>query len=303
LPTGAPALNGHTDTVPDIVGRLGAPIGLAIFTEGNHFPVLLGGEVIAPFRSWARAQAPYAGLALDNIVVVTLPQPVIVGMLLGGGLSLGNLAIEVSRASAFYPDIVMAGAAPLTRLHQASLVAAEARVFARNRGPALLVAAGNPLAIQSLHDLTRPAIRVVTASESEPGARRRYIDALEALIGQEATKSILARETGRFPGRLGIQHRDVLQAIANRDADVGIIFHHLAHYFATTFPELCAMVSLPEAEKFSSSIALAEAIDPLRVTAAKAFSEFFLVAAREIYPRYGFAMMSDAEFGAAIRLD
>jgi len=139
--------------------------------------------------------------------------------------------------------------------------------------------------------------------ENRHGVRRRYIDALEALIGQEATKSILARETGRFPGRLDIQHRDVLQAIANRDADVGIIVHHLARYFATTFPELCAMVGLPEAEKFSSSIAIVEAIDPLRAAAAKAFSEFFLVAAREIYPRYGFAMMSDAEFGAAILLD
>jgi hypothetical protein len=28
-----PALDGHTDTVPDIVGRLGVPIDLAIFTE------------------------------------------------------------------------------------------------------------------------------------------------------------------------------------------------------------------------------------------------------------------------------
>jgi hypothetical protein len=62
--------NGHTDTVPDILGRLGAPIGLAIFTEGNHFPALLGGEVIEPFR--AHAETAYSGLALDNIVVVTL---------------------------------------------------------------------------------------------------------------------------------------------------------------------------------------------------------------------------------------
>ena len=53
-PADAPALNGHTDTVPDILGRLGAPIGLAIFTEGNHFPALLGGEIIEPFRAWAR---------------------------------------------------------------------------------------------------------------------------------------------------------------------------------------------------------------------------------------------------------
>ena len=76
MPTGTSALDAHTDTVPDIVGRLGAPIGLAIFTEGNHFPALLGGEIIEPFRAWARAQPAYAGLALDNIVVVTLPQPI-----------------------------------------------------------------------------------------------------------------------------------------------------------------------------------------------------------------------------------
>ena len=75
-PADFPALDGHTGTVPDILGRLGTPIGLAIFTEGNHFPALLGGEIIEPFRAWARAQPAYAGLALDNIVVVTLPQPI-----------------------------------------------------------------------------------------------------------------------------------------------------------------------------------------------------------------------------------
>jgi hypothetical protein len=106
--------------VPDIVGRLGAPIGLAIFTEGNHFPALLGGEIIEPFR------AQYPNLVLDNIAIVTLPQPMIVGMLIGGGITLGNLTIEVSRASGFYPDIVMGGAAPLTELRKAGIVAAEA---------------------------------------------------------------------------------------------------------------------------------------------------------------------------------
>ena len=296
-------LNGHTDTVPDILGRLGAPIGLAIFTEGNHFPALLGGEIIERFRAWARAQTQYAELALDNIAVVTLPQPMIVGMLLGGGLSLGNLTIEVSRASGFYPDIVMVGAAPLTQLRRASLVEAEARIFARNRGLSLLVATGNPLHIQSLDDLTRPDIRIVMASESEPGARSQYISALEALIGQKAAKSILSHETVTFPGRLGVQHRDVLQAIAGRDADVGIIFHHVARYFAANYPELCAMVTVPGAEKFSSTIAMAQINDPLRAPAAKAFAEFFLGVAREVYPRYGFAMMNEAEFGATIRLE
>src|SRR5271155_2542475 len=203
-----PQLDGHTDTIPDIVGRLGSPTGLAIFTEGNHFPVLLGGEIIEPFRVWAPAQPQYAGLELGNIVVVTLPQPMIVGMLLGGGIALGNLTLEVSRASGFYPDIVMGGAAPLTQLHTASIVESEARVFARNRGLSLMVAAGNPLAIQRFADLARPEIRIVLASASEPGARRQYMDAIEGLIGEEATRSILSREIGAFPGRLGIQHRN-----------------------------------------------------------------------------------------------
>lgn len=70
-PADIPAFDGHTDTVPDILGRLGVPIDLAIFTEGNHFPALLGSEIIAPFRVWTRTQPRYSALALDNIVVVT----------------------------------------------------------------------------------------------------------------------------------------------------------------------------------------------------------------------------------------
>src|SRR5262245_24510092 len=45
---------GHTDTVPDIVGRIGTPASLVIFTEGNHLMVLLGDEIVGSFPSWAR---------------------------------------------------------------------------------------------------------------------------------------------------------------------------------------------------------------------------------------------------------
>ena len=300
---GFPALNGHTDTVPDVVGRLGAPISLAIFTEGNHFPALLGSEIIEPFRVWAKSQAQTAALSLDNIVIVTLPQPMIVAMLLDGGISFGNLTLEVSRASGFYPDIVMGGAAPLTRLRKASIVEREARIFARNRGLALLVAAGNPCAIQGIEDVARRELRVVMASESEPGARHQYLTALEAMAGAEAARSILAHEVQTFPGRLGIQHRDVLQAIAGRCADVGIIFHHLAQYFAAAYPQYCGMVPVPGADKFSSTIAMVPAVEPLRAPAAKAFREFFLGVAREVYPRYGFAPLGNTEFGAAVSLN
>ena len=42
---------------------------------------------------------------------------------------------------------------------------------------------------------------------------------------------------------------------------------------------------------------------PFARISGKAFSEFFLGAVREVYPRYGFATMSEAEFGATIRLE
>src|SRR5258708_5862404 len=42
---GIRAFAGHTDTVPDVVGRFGAPPGLVIFTEGNHLMALLGPEI------------------------------------------------------------------------------------------------------------------------------------------------------------------------------------------------------------------------------------------------------------------
>jgi hypothetical protein len=75
LPPGIRSFAGHTDTVPDIVGRIGTPPSLVIFTEGNHLMVLLSDDVIGAFPSWAKSQSQYADLDLDNIVVVTVPSP------------------------------------------------------------------------------------------------------------------------------------------------------------------------------------------------------------------------------------
>src|SRR5215470_4220991 len=54
LQPGIRLLAGHTDTVPDIVGRIGTPPSLVIFTEGNHLMVLLSDDIIGAFPSWAK---------------------------------------------------------------------------------------------------------------------------------------------------------------------------------------------------------------------------------------------------------
>ena len=69
------------------------------------------------------------------------------------------------------------------------------------------------------------------------------------------------------------------------------------------YSNLCTMVTVPRAEEFSSTIAMAMATDPLRAEAARGFAQFFLATAQEVYPRYGFAVMNEAEFGAAVSLE
>src|ERR1700686_845696 len=68
---------GHTDTVLDVIGRIGVPPSLVIFTEGNHLMVLSSDDIVGAFPSWAKTQPRYADLDLTNIILVTLPQPVL----------------------------------------------------------------------------------------------------------------------------------------------------------------------------------------------------------------------------------
>jgi hypothetical protein len=225
-----PALNGHTDAMPDVIGRIGAPISLAIFTEGNHFPALLSADILGRFRSTARENLKYANVDFGNIVIVTLPQPMIVSMIEHHGASFGNMTLTVDRPSGLYPDIVMGGAEPLRALRRLGVLEEKAFVFAKSRGMSLLVRRGNPLGIGKLSDLVEREARVILASQSEPGARGQYLRALEGLIGRAGGERIVAREVVDFTGRLGIQHRDVPFAVASGLADVGIIVHHLARF-------------------------------------------------------------------------
>ena len=107
LPAGVRSFVGHADTVLDVIGQIGVPPSLVIFTEGNHLMVLSSDDIVGAFPSWAKSQPQYANLDLSNVILVTLPQPILVQMIRTGGVALGNLTLDVSRTSGFYPDIFM----------------------------------------------------------------------------------------------------------------------------------------------------------------------------------------------------
>jgi hypothetical protein len=299
LQPGLRSFVGHTDTVLDVIGRIGgAPPGLVIFTEGNHLMVLSSDDVIGAFPTWAKSQPQYADLDLTNIILVTLPQPILVQMIRTGGVALGNLVLDVSRTSGVYPDIFMGYPEPLRQLHQLGVIESRARFFCKNRGVALLVRKGNPLGIHGLADVVRAGTRIALPAGD---VRAKCLAATEQLLGKSAADALMAGETS-FPGRLGIMHRDLPEMVARDYADVAFTWYHLVSYWARIFPDQFEFVGVPGAEPFFTQIALARVNDPLRAAAMKAFDEFFFARAREVYPRYDFAPMNDDEFGATLAL-
>jgi hypothetical protein len=303
LQPGIRSFAGHTDTVPDIVGRIGTPPSLAIFTEGNHLMVLLSDDIVGAFPSWAKSQPQYADLDLDNIVAVTVPQPVVVQMIRTGGIALGNLSLDVGRNSGFYPDVVMGGSDPLRQLRKLGVIEPQARFFSKNRGFALLVRKGNPFGIHGLGDVARTGARIALPDMVEEAARARYRAAVDELMGKSAADALFAAEAPHFPGRLGIVHRDLPEMVARGYADVALTQYHLISYWTRLFPNHFELVPISGAERFFVRIAFGRVIDPLRPRALKAFEEFFFSRAREVYPRYDFARMTDDEFGATLGLD
>jgi len=300
LPPDIRSFAGHTDTVPDIVGRIGAPLSLVIFTEGNHLMVVLSEDIVGAFPAWAKAQPQYADLPLDNIVVVTLPQPLCMQIIRAGAVALGNLSLDVSRQSGFYPDIFMGYPEPLRELHRLGVIEPPARFFCKNRGVALLVGKGNPLGIQSLADVTRTGARIALSDSGD--VRTQCRAAADALLGTAAADALFAAEAPSFPGRLGIMHRDLPEMVARGYADVAFTWYHLVSYWTRIFPNHFALVSVPGAEPFFTRIAWGRVSNPLRPRAAKAFEEFFFSRAKGLYPRYDFAQMNDDEYGAPLLL-
>jgi hypothetical protein len=239
--------------VLDVIGRVGALPSLVIFTEGNHLMVLSSDDIVGAFPSWAKSQPQYANLDLTNIILVTLPQPILVQMIRTGGVALGNLTLDVSRTSGFYPDMLMGYPVPLQQLHQLGVIESQARFFCKNRGVALLVRKGNALGISALTDVVRAGARIALPDLGDVRAKCRA--AADELLEKPAADAFFAAEVPSFPGRLGIMHRDLPEMVARGYADVAFTWYHLVSYWARTFPNHFEFVAVPGAEPFFTKIA------------------------------------------------
>jgi accessory colonization factor AcfC len=188
---------------------------------------------------------------------------------------------------------------PLRQLHQLGVIEPQARFFCKNRGVALLVRKGNPLGIHGLADVVRTGTRIALPDAGD--VRAKCLAATEELLGKPAAKALVVAESS-FLGRLGIMHRDLPEMVARGYAGVAFTWYHLVSYWARIFPNHFEFVAVPGAEPFFTQIALARTNNPLRSGAMKAFDEYFFSRARDVYPRYDFARMTDNEFGVTLTL-
>jgi hypothetical protein len=191
-----PRLDGLTDALTDFVGPLDGSAELTIFTEGNHYPVLLP-LVLDAFPAWCKDSGACEADA-GKILIVTLPQPMVVEMLLKGGIRRGNAIVPIGRDQHVFPDLVMGGPVPLRQLADAGILEQRAMVFARHRGLGLLLK--RDLAdIGDVETFRARAARIVLASESEPGARNQYRATLDARPARTQPPSSWRTRSAPFP--------------------------------------------------------------------------------------------------------
>ena len=173
-----------------------------IFTEGNHLMVLLSDDISA-HSDVGKSQSQFCDLDLDNIMAVTLPQPI--SSFRWCALEESRWAISPSSAESlgFY-DIVMGGPDP--RKICASWSARAAGTFLFRIAASRFVQKAISC-YSGLSDIARAGAHL-HSDVVEAGSRARTRRG-RRLIGKSAADAFFAMEVRHFPGRLRCTHRDV----------------------------------------------------------------------------------------------
>ena len=203
---------------------------LVVFSDGNHHMALA--ECVEAFVR----RSP----GLHEVFYTTTPPSVYLAMLRTGELNLGNLTLRVR------PNVVIGPRDLVERLHAEGETGAPV-AFARSRGNAYLVRAGNPKGIRGVADLLRPdVVPFMSNPDTEAASYGVYRETMLATarirgIDVGALKRRLAGESGEAgsgPIVFGerIHHREAPQALADGEADVAMVYYHLALRYMRVFP-------------------------------------------------------------------
>jgi hypothetical protein len=207
--------------------------GLVVFSDGNHHMALEAS--LQTFRQ----QYP----EVNDIFYATTPPSVIVNLLTQGQIVLGNLTL--SRL----PHVFVSPPGIMEKLKQGGHVVSH-QCFMRSRCNVLLVRKGNPKNIQGIADLLRDDVRMFISNPvTEKASYDVYAETLLGLADEQGlatddVRDLLSGNSGRLVTGSRIHHRETPQCLYEEQADVAIIYYHLALRYTRIFPNIFELIPL-----------------------------------------------------------
>lgn len=182
-------------------------------------------------------------------------------------LTFGNVRLEC------LPSVAVGPAGLMQTLKKLDVIVGEPVPVIRNYGNVILVKKGNPKKINSIWDLGRADIKVVTSNpDSEKGSFTNYSESIYNIAANDPYRpsnwtaeklynvifnntlpvkndalnkfNDKSRYSQKWLSGKRIHHREVPWSVAYGQADAGLMFYHLGLYMVRTFPDLFEIVPL-----------------------------------------------------------
>lgn len=256
------------DNVPDIYGDINDP-QLVVFFAGNQFMCL-----DSLFASFKKSYPQY-----QRIFAETLPPGILYKQIQDGGITIGNMHIDIQ------PDIYTAGK---RRMDEAAPLMSDTAIYAYN-DLAIMVYKGNPKKIKSLEDLSRNDIRLTMPNPQWEGIAKQINNSLEKAGGKQLQEDIMTKKVAKGTTYLTkIHHRESPLRIMNQESDAGVVWSTEAKYQISLHHPV-ALIPIPTGQNVRATYMIGILKKAQHKQAAKDFYHFLLSAeGKRIYASYGF---------------
>ena len=260
------------DNVPDLHGNPAAA-RLVLFIGGNQFMVLP--DLVAGFEK----QHPELR---GHIFYETLPPGILRRQMEHNGiLTLGNLTLQI------HADVYEAGARVLAQMEQQGQV--EKSLHYASNQLEIMVHAGNPFGIRSLHDLGRNGVRLSMPNPAWEGVARQIEDSLRKAGGDELVSKVMdAKVKDGSTFLTHIHHRQTPMRILRKESDAGVTWSSEVR-FQEKIGNPISGVAIPAGENTTAVYAAAVLRDAPHAASARAWVAYLKTEqAQAIYRKFGF---------------
>lgn len=198
---------------------------LVVFSDGNHHMAL---------EACCQAFLDDHPDAVD-IFYATTPPNVILQSVFQGGVTMGNLKLNVS------PHVFISPEPILDKLVDKKYLQSH-QAFAQSSGNVLLVRKGNPKNITGVADLLRDDVTLTISNPKTEAAsfevyKQTLVDvAKEQDLDVNAFSTLVSQDSSSTVFGESIHHREVPQTIFSKQADVALVYYHLALRYTRIFP-------------------------------------------------------------------